>query len=110
MKVMEAFFSDEVQLMNVSQTGRVSPLKDKKFVEQYAKNMPSYVQGKHIDSVFKSHSAPYPTGGVTKYYRKINPVLVKHVYQFLAGKVDMNTALRQAEDDMAQTIAAEKAQ
>jgi multiple sugar transport system substrate-binding protein len=110
MKVMEVFFSDEVQLMNVSQTGRVSPLKDKKFVEQYAKNMPSYVQDKRIDSVFKSHSAPYPTGGVTKYYRKINPVLVKHINQFLDGKVDMNTALRQAEEDMTQTIAAVKGQ
>jgi ABC-type glycerol-3-phosphate transport system substrate-binding protein len=107
MTVIDTFLSDEVQLMNVRQKARVSPFKDKKFVEQYAKDAPAFMQGKNVQSIFKSNPAPVPAGGVSKYYTKVNPVFVKYVNEVADGKKDMNTALREAEDAMNQVIALE---
>jgi multiple sugar transport system substrate-binding protein len=107
MKVMEVLFSDEVQMMSTRKTGRVSPLKDSKFNEAFGADMP-VLQGKHIQSIFKSKPASAPP--FSKFYPKARDILSSQFKQFNEGKTDMNTALRDAEAQISQYIQGELGQ
>jgi len=106
-KVMDVFFSDEVQMLSTKMTGRVSPLKDPKFNEAFGLDMP-ILKGKRIQSIFKSIPAPAPP--FSKYYPKARDIMSDEFKQFLSGGKDMNTALRDAEMRINQYIQGELGQ
>jgi multiple sugar transport system substrate-binding protein len=106
MKVLGAVTSDEVQLVSVKQSGRVSPLIKPEINRAFATELP-YAKGKRLDSIFKSKPAPflkpaaYDGGGVN---------IMKSAFdRYLKDEVDLNTALRQAEETHNAALSAEKA-
>jgi len=94
-------------MMSTRKTGRVSPLKDSKFNEAFGADMP-VLQGKHIQSIFKSKPASAPP--FSKFYPKARDILSSQFKQFNEGKTDMNTALRDAEAQISQYIQGELGQ
>lgn len=105
MKVLEVLFSDEVQEIMASKTARVSALKDPKFQEIFAKDYPG-VEGKNIASIFKSSPAPAP--GYSIHYGSANSILQAEFEKYVRGEKDVNTALREAKEQIEQYIASVK--
>jgi multiple sugar transport system substrate-binding protein len=98
MKVLEVLFSDEVQMIAAQKTGRVSPLKDPKYQQAYGSEMP-VLKGKNIQSIFKSKPAPAPR--LSAYYSKASSIMSGKFQEYADGKKDVNTALREAEEEIA---------
>jgi multiple sugar transport system substrate-binding protein len=105
MKVIETLLSDDVQALMASKYLQASPLKDPKFRQQYGKGIAA-LQGKHLDSIFKS----VPAEGIaySKYYSKANAILTTKVKEYLDSTKDLNTALREADQEINKMIAAEE--
>jgi len=101
MKVLEVLFSDDVQMIATKKTGRVSLLKDPKFQQAYGADMP-ILKGKHLEGIFKSKPAPAPR--LSTYYSKAAGILETHFRQYVDGTVDENTALRDAEEEIAKYV------
>lgn len=99
MKVMEVFFSDEVQLEMARKTGRVSTLKGMEFTSQYGADVP-HLQGKNIAGIFKSIPAPTPDTGISRYWGDAYPIVSKYVSEMVKGTMDINTALLTAEEEI----------
>lgn len=102
MRVMEVLFSDEVQTDLVRKTGRVSVLKDEKYKQQFAKDI-TEMQGIDVSSVFKSKPAPAPA--FSKYTFPASPILDKKFKEYVSGTKDVNTALREAKEEIEKVIA-----
>ncbi|MFE5320480.1 ABC transporter substrate-binding protein [Paenibacillus sp. NPDC056579] len=101
MKVIEVFTSDEVQLLASRQRPVPSPLINPEMQKQFAADIP-YAQGKNIPAFFKSTPAPAPR--FSDYYTTARDILNKYYDDFVLGKKDMNTALREAEEELNQKI------
>jgi ABC-type glycerol-3-phosphate transport system substrate-binding protein len=101
MRVIEVLLSDEVQMISTAQTGRVSSLKDPKFIAAYGKDM-APLQGKRISSIFKSKPALAPPFSI--HYTKANSIMGKYFQEYADGKKDVNTALREADEEIIQYI------
>lgn len=101
MKVLKVLFSDEVQMIATKQTGRISLLSDKKFQDAFGAEMP-ILKGKNIASIFKSKPAPAPR--LSTYYSNSGGILRQQFYEYADGKKDVNTALRDAEEEINQYI------
>nr|WP_274381447.1 extracellular solute-binding protein [Paenibacillus mesophilus] len=104
MRVMEVLFSDEVQTNMVRKSGKVSTLKDAKYKQQYGKDLPE-LQGKRIDSIFKSVPAPAPQ--YSRFYPKAAEILRWNYVDYMNNKKDINTALRDAEEAINKHVAGE---
>lgn len=107
LQVMEVMTSDEVQLISSRKTGRVSPLKDKSFQDQFAADMP-LIQGKRFAAIFKSQYAPIPTRYGSRDDEKVKGVLNTNYPLYRDGVIDINTFLRQAEEEATKLIQASK--
>ncbi|MCC2684472.1 MAG: family 1 extracellular solute-binding protein [Paenibacillaceae bacterium] len=101
LRVAEVLTSDEVQLISVRKTGRVSALVNKQLEEQFGADMP-FTKGKRLASIFKSKSAPTPYQSV--YDAGIKTIINKAWPQYRDGKIDVNTFLSQIEEQSNQLI------
>ncbi|MDB5084117.1 MAG: transporter substrate-binding protein [Bacilli bacterium] len=107
MKVLQVVTSDEVQLLSVRKTARVSPLKNTEMQKEFGADMP-VLKGKNIQGIFKSKVVAPP---VYSAYESDAHAIEKQAFQdYLAGKVDVNTALKQAEDGINKMLATKAAQ
>jgi multiple sugar transport system substrate-binding protein len=104
MQVISAVTSDENEL-NVSRSGRLPSLKDKKFQENFGADLES-LKEKNIKAVFMSKPADNPPA--SKYADLAESFLTGAVDKVLGGQVDANTALREAEDQANKKIDEEK--
>lgn len=95
MKVLEVLFSDEVQMVATQQTGRISLLSDTKFQQAFGADMP-ILKGKNVQSIFKSKPAPAPR--LSKHYGNGATNIRNKFNEYVDGNIDMNTALREAEE------------
>lgn len=105
MQVLEVLFSDEVQTTMVTQTARVSALKDPKYQELFARDYPG-VEDKNVSSIFKSSPAPAP--GYSVHYGQAANILNAEFQSYVLGEKDVNTALREAKEQIEQHIASLK--
>ena len=105
MRVLEVLFSDEVQMVSSRTVGKLPVMSDPKFKQAYLQDIPE-LQTKNIQSIFKSHAAPALPYSV--YYSKARGILVKHFISYVDGGVDVNTALRMADEEINQYIESEK--
>jgi multiple sugar transport system substrate-binding protein len=103
-QVIEYATSDEIQLM-ASKTGKLPALVNSNIRKQYAADLP-YVKGKNIQSLFKSNSARLPYD--SKYNDIVDNAVNQAFEEVFAGKADINTALRQAEENANKKIKEEK--
>jgi multiple sugar transport system substrate-binding protein len=104
-RVLQVLFSDEVQLLG-SNRGKLPAMKDPKFNQAFLKGVDS-LKDKHIQSIFKSKPAP-AAPPYSVYYSKARGILVDRFRDYVDGKMDVNSALRQAEEEINQYIATEK--
>jgi multiple sugar transport system substrate-binding protein len=94
--------SDEVQLTNVRKTARMSPLKTTEVQKQYGADLP-YLKGKNLQAIFKSKIVSAPDYSP---YEIDGKKLAQAAFRdFLAGKSDINTAIRLADEQINQMIA-----
>jgi len=105
MRVMEVLFSDEVQLLS-SQRGKPTLMKDPKFNQAFLKDVPE-LQGKNIQGIFKSKPAP-ATPPYSVYYSNARGTLVERFREYAQNQKDVNTALREAEEQITKYIASQK--
>ena len=101
MRVMEVLFSDEVQTAMVKKTLRVSVMKDPKYNQMFGQDIPE-LKNKRLTSIFKSSPAPAPA--YSKYYPSAINMVVDGFKDYVNGKKDVNTALRETEEKILQYI------
>jgi multiple sugar transport system substrate-binding protein len=101
-QVLEVVFSDEVQTA-VAKYGMPSPLKDDKYKKMLAQDLPGS-NGKNMQAVFNNKPAPLLDDTDLDSY--VNKELAAAMKDVLAGKKDINTALREADEKGNANIAA----
>jgi multiple sugar transport system substrate-binding protein len=100
-QVIETVVSEDVQL-DMARNGRVSILKDKKYQDEFGKNL-DFLKGKNVQAVFKSApTKPFPS---TVHANKAFNEITKVMTQVVKNKVDVNTALRNYDELMDKYIA-----
>lgn len=103
LQAMEVMTSDEVQ-MSLSRLGRVSPLKSPDVQKAFGQDNP-LLKGKNMAGIVKSHPVKYPI----YVYRDVSEKIVRQKFDdFLAGKADANTLLRQAEEEINKAVQVEQ--
>ncbi|MFC6226366.1 ABC transporter substrate-binding protein [Paenibacillus allorhizosphaerae] len=103
-RVISALTSEEIQ-MKLARGGKVSPLKDLKYREAFGDDVAAF-KGKNVKGIFKSSSSPSPTRA--KYEDIGRSVLGTYVTKAVKDELDINTALRMAEEEAANKINTEK--
>lgn len=105
MQVASTLVSDEVQEA-LAKAGNTSVLKNEKFQKIFGENLPM-LKGKRIDAIFKTVPANIfpPTEFEAKARDFVNGTTTKAI---LEQGVDMNTALRQAEEAINQIVETNK--
>ncbi|MDF2722320.1 MAG: transporter substrate-binding protein [Paenibacillus sp.] len=104
MKALDVFLSDEVQTVSTSRTGRVPVLNNPQIRAKLGADNPA-LKDKKLASIFKSKPADN-AAQFTKWHSKSYEIANKYVVEFLSGKKDMNTAFREADEEINQYIAA----
>lgn len=105
MLVLKTAISDEVQ-MALSKSGiMLSPMKNEQIQKGFAQEHP-LLKNKNIEAILKTKPAPLVTHSRLGNGRSI---LEKYYKQYVAGEVDLNTALRLAQEEAESYIAEEKA-
>lgn len=102
MKVIEVFTSDEVQLLAARKRPAISPLNNPEMQSQFGAEV-DYLEGKNKDALFKSVPAPAPK--FSDYYVQARTILNNHYRDFILDRKDVNTALRDAEEEINRKIA-----
>jgi len=95
MQVLQVLTSDEVQLAYTKSAPLLSTLKNPEMKKHFGADMP-VLKGKRVESIFKSKPAPFAAQSV--YSGKVRVVVETKFNDVIAGK-DINTALREAEEE-----------
>lgn len=101
MKTLEVLFSDENQKISTRNTGRVSLLTNPDIRKEFGADNPA-LKDKKLNSIFKSKPAYAPP--FSKFQSKGSEIVLKHYKEFLADRKDLNTMLRDAEEEINQYI------
>ncbi|MEF3302670.1 ABC transporter substrate-binding protein [Paenibacillus sp. GYB003] len=104
MRVMEVLFSDEVQTGMVRKTARKSTLSDPKYIQMFGADMPE-LKGKNVTGIFKGKSGPAPQ--LSRHFSKATSLMDAEFTKVAKGQTDVNTALRDLEDQIRQYIASQ---
>jgi multiple sugar transport system substrate-binding protein len=102
LKVIEAATSDEVQ-MTRSKQGIVSVLGSDAIKKAFATDL-KFLQGKNIQGIFKSKPAAAPP--ISEYRQDGEKIVRAKFLEYLDNKADVNSLLRQAEEEIKQVIQA----
>ncbi|MCC2685204.1 MAG: extracellular solute-binding protein family 1 [Paenibacillaceae bacterium] len=100
-QVISTLTSDEVQ-SQMAKDGRISVMKDTKFQKDFGQNLP-YLKNKNLAAIFKVKPAANfaPTEFDAQARSVLNAATSKAVFE---DKLDINTALRQADEQINQLI------
>jgi ABC-type glycerol-3-phosphate transport system substrate-binding protein len=101
MRMFEVFYSDEVQSALVRKVGQLSVLKDPKYTQMFGADIPQ-LQGKKIQSIFKSKPAAAPAYSI--YYNQAYAILNNKFTDVMTDKKDVNSALREADEEIDKSI------
>lgn len=101
LRVIETVTSDEVQLLSARKTARMSPLVSEEPKKQFGAEVP-YLNGKNVAALFKGTVAPAPVYSI---YENDGKKIGQQAFRdYLDGKFDLNTTLRQAEEEINRII------
>ncbi|MDF2716444.1 MAG: transporter substrate-binding protein [Paenibacillus sp.] len=100
MKLFEVFFSEEVQMQS-SRSGAVPIFQDPKYKAAFAADLP-FAKGKKLQSIFKSHWADGKQFSV--YFNDVMKIANAEFANVLSDKKDINTALRDADEQINQFL------
>jgi multiple sugar transport system substrate-binding protein len=101
-QVIETVMSDEVQT-KLNRVGKVTALSTLDVKKLYAADLP-YAKGKNLSAVYKLNQSYYP---LSEYDDAAIKLTVDHSFDLYKGK-DINTVIRETNDDIAKAIAKEK--
>ncbi len=102
MRVIEIITSDEVQTVMTRQSARVSPLKNTSITSQFAVDYGN-VKGKNLAGIFKGRRIEAPIR--SKYVANGLTIAGKHLTEYVNGNKDINSALRDTEEEINKFIA-----
>jgi multiple sugar transport system substrate-binding protein len=102
--VIDYLTGDEEQLL-INKNGRLTSLKDPKYQQSFGEEIKS-LKGKNVGAIFKMEPAPVP--GLTLYDGIARGEAGTAANNVVKGAVDINTALRTAEEAANQKIEAQK--
>jgi multiple sugar transport system substrate-binding protein len=105
MQVLMAFVSDEMQSMIARKLARQTAMQDPKFNNELGADIPE-LKGKNITGIFKSHAVDLKNRG--KYVGQVGTILEKHFVDYYNKQVDVNTALRAANEEANKLLQAAK--
>jgi multiple sugar transport system substrate-binding protein len=105
MKVIEALTSDEIQLAAARSNPAASPLKNPEIKKQFGADIPE-LKGKNTQGIFKSSSVVAPAFSL--YHDKAVKFVNAKSTDFALGKLDLNTALREADEEINKMLAEQK--
>ncbi|MDF2725849.1 MAG: extracellular solute-binding protein family 1 [Paenibacillus sp.] len=100
MEVLKYMVSDELQ-SKISRIGIITPLKSAEV--QKALGEETVFKGKNFGAAYYTKFAPIPRKGV--YDADLSSIYSKYANQLIKNEVDMNTALRLAEEEASKKIA-----
>lgn len=101
LRVIETVTSDGTQLLSARKTARMSPLVSEEPKKQFGAEVP-YLNGKNVAALFKGTVAPAPVYSI---YENDGKKIGQQAFRdYLAGKFDLNTALRQAEEEINRVV------
>jgi multiple sugar transport system substrate-binding protein len=98
--VIEAMTSDEVQT-EVSKVGRISPLKSEAVKKAYGQG-DDILKTKNVAGILKSKPVKYP---IYLYREVAEPLTDNKFEEFVKGSEDVNTALRELDDQINKALA-----
>ncbi|CAG7646743.1 hypothetical protein PAESOLCIP111_05234 [Paenibacillus solanacearum] len=101
MQVIDVLTSDEVQLINARTSAKQSPLSHPRMKTEFGADLP-YLAGKNLAAIFKSQPAPAPA--YSDFYSKATPLLLSSFADYANDKIDVNTALREADEKINKMI------
>jgi len=104
MQTLQVMTSDEVQLAYTKSTAMLSGLNNPEMNKQFGADLP-LLKGKHIEGIFKSKPAPFVAQ--SPFSGKARAALEAKFKDVAAGK-DINTALREAQEEATKQIEALK--
>ncbi|TNJ58673.1 extracellular solute-binding protein [Paenibacillus hemerocallicola] len=103
-KVVEVLLSDDNQL-NMARNGKMPILKNTKVQEEFGKNV-DYLQGKNVKAIYKT--MPAKSHVPTPYDSKARTIMNKYNKDILTGVKDLNSALREMDEEITKMIAENK--
>jgi multiple sugar transport system substrate-binding protein len=101
-QVIETIMSDEVQT-KLNRVGKVTALSTLDVKKEYAADLP-YAKGKNLAAVYKLNQSYYP---LSVYDDAAVKLTVDHMFDLYAGK-DINTVIRETNDDIVKAIVKEQ--
>ncbi|WP_186446172.1 ABC transporter substrate-binding protein [Paenibacillus cremeus] len=99
MKVISVLTSDEVQGIAAKKFGYFPALNSKEIRDAFGADMP-FLKGKNVQSIFKGKPAPYMVSSPFSGNADVRKIFNDKVADFVAGKKDVNTALREADEEI----------
>jgi multiple sugar transport system substrate-binding protein len=105
MQVIEVFTSEEVQKLSARKFARLSPLQNPELKKQLAADIPM-LGSLDLSPIFKSKPSPAPA--FSKYYRDARKILMAQYDLYNEGQKDVNTALREADEEINKLIQGSK--
>lgn len=101
-RVLETLLSKEAQLA-ISKSGRISVLADPQIKVTFAEDSGIFT-GKNLKAIFNVSAAPLVRSDFSEYKDVISPFITDAVKNIAVNKADINTALRQAEEQANQKV------
>lgn len=102
MQVLTTLTSDEVQIDSARKFVRSSPLKNPETKKQFGAET-DYLKDVSLQSIFKSKPATAPA--LSKYNKDAGNIVLKKFEEYNRGAKDLNTALREADEEINKKIA-----
>ncbi|GAA3413385.1 ABC transporter substrate-binding protein [Paenibacillus hodogayensis] len=104
LQVLDVLTSEPFQTAR-AKSGSITTLKSAEVTKAFGADM-SFLKGKHVEGIFKSKPVKYP---ISSQYRSKAEVIAKARFDdYAAGKIDVNTALARAEEEINKMVDAEK--
>ncbi|WP_158301713.1 ABC transporter substrate-binding protein [Paenibacillus mesophilus] len=99
-QVISTILSDEVQT-EIARNARLPVLKANNIEQEFGKNL-AYLQGKNVKAAFKTNAAKALP--VSKYDSFAEEYITRAIEPVVKGEKDINTALREAEEQISKNI------
>lgn len=103
MKVLSVLTSQEVQTTMAAKYGYYPVLNSTAVKDSFGTEM-DFLDGKNVQSIFKGEIAPYRPESMYSGHADVRKIFNTKIAEVVAGQKDVNTALREAEEEIAKTM------
>ncbi|MDF2715310.1 MAG: extracellular solute-binding protein family 1 [Paenibacillus sp.] len=104
LQVLDVLTSELFQTAR-AKAGSITTLRSAEVTKAFGADM-SFLKGKHVEGIFKSKPVKYPIA--SQYRSKAEAIAKARFDEYATGKIDVNTALARAEEEINKMVDAEK--